>query len=87
MRLLELCCGENKSVSVVAQEMGWEVVTLDWNSKCGPDLCMDVRDFDPSAHGHFNVVWASPDCREISQNRQGLPGNLEFSDSVSKKCL
>ena len=86
-RLLELCCGENQSISTVARELGWDCVSLDWNKKTNPTICCDVREFDPAEHGRFDLAWASPDCREISQNRQAKPGDVEFSDSVSKKCV
>ena len=82
MKLLELCCGENKSWSKAGRELGFECVTLDWNEKCGADLQMDVRDF--KCEGYYDVVCASPDCRELSRARNA-PGNLEFADSVAQK--
>ena len=102
--LLELCCGENASISRVAKELGWHVTTLDWNPKVSGlpgsphdtdgvgqrscHLCCDVRDCDFTAHQPLpQVVWCSPDCRETSQNRQGKPGDVALSDSVSQKCL
>ena len=93
MHLLEICCGENASISRVAKELGWHVTTLDWNPKVSglegcPHLCCDVREFDYTAHRPLpQVVWCSPDCREISQNRQSKPGDVVLSDSVSAKCL
>ena len=84
MRLLELCCGENQSWSIAGRQLGFECVTLDWNENCGADLVMDVRDF--KCEGYYDVVCASPDCRELSHARSS-PGNMEFADSVAKACI
>ena len=72
MKLLDLYTGTG-SVSKIASEMGFEVVTLDIDSRCKPDLCVDVLDFDYESafkKGSFDVVWASPDCRMFSRARQ-----------------
>ena len=74
MRLLELCCGENQSWSKAGRALGFECVTLDWERRCAPDLCMDVRQFRPEEHGDFQIVCASPDCRELSQARRAHGG-------------
>ena len=89
MRLLEICCGENKSWSAAGRALGFECVTLDWNARCAPDLCMDVRGFRPEEHGEFQVVAASPDCRELSQARRAdqKKGSEEFADSVGQACV
>jgi len=89
MRLLELLCGENQSWSKAGRALGFQCVCLDWSARCVPDLCMDVRDFWPEGHGHFDIVCASPDCRELSQARRvdQKKGNGEFADSVGQACV
>ena len=69
MRLLELFSG-TKSVSEVAQELGWETVSLDICPRHSPDLCMDIMDFDETQYPkNFDFIWASPDCRAYSVAR------------------
>ena len=69
-RLLELFSG-TKSVSKVARELGWETLSLDICPRHSPDLCMDIMDFDVTKYekGHFDFIWASPDCRAYSSAR------------------
>ena len=65
-------------------------VTLDWDWRCAPDLCMDVREFRPEDYGHFDIVAASPDCRELPQARRAhgrKRGDEEFADSVGQACV
>ena len=58
MRLLELYCG-TQSVGRVAEELGWEVVSVDIEKK-------STSDFDETAYArdHFDLVWASVWNRE-----------------------
>ena len=50
-RLLDLYT-RSGSVAKVAKEMGFDVhvVTLNIDSRCNPDLCVDVLDFDYRAY-------------------------------------
>ena len=84
MRLLEVCCGENSSWSKAGRALGYECTTLDWSEKVSPDICMDVRDYAPE--GDFDIVAASPDCRELSRARS-KKGNAAFADEVCQACL
>ena len=85
MRLLELCCGENSSWSKAGRALGYQCTTLDWNPKCGADITMDVRDY-VAPEGYFDIVAASPDCRELSRARS-KKGNAEFADQVCQACV
>ena len=63
MRLLELFSGTG-SVGKVARQLGVEVVSLDFDRRCEPDICEDILRWDYKAAyapGHFDIVWASPD--------------------------
>ena len=46
---------------------------------------MDVRDF--KYEGYYDIVCASPDCKELSNARSWSAGNVEFADSVAKACI
>ena len=65
--------------------MGYECTTLDWNPKCGADIVKDVRDYE-APEGYYDVVCASPDCRELSRARS-KKGNAAFADEVCQACL
>ena len=82
---------ENESWSKAGRALGFQCVTLDWSARCSPDLCMDVRHFWPEGNGHFDIVCASPDCKELSQARSQAPGSKRgdeaFADSVGKACV
>jgi len=84
-RLLEIASGENASISTLAKTLGWETTTLDIREACKPDIVADVRTWDFKAFpaDHFQIVWASPPCDQLSQCRS-FKGDLEASDSVSK---
>ena len=88
VRMLELCSGENASWSKAARGLGIECVTLDWSDHCRPDLLVDVREFakNPDQEGHFEIVAASPDCKELSKCRS-TPGDVELSNETAKACV
>ena len=87
-RLLDLYTGSG-SVAKVAKEMGFDVVTLDIDSRCNPDLCVDVLDFDYRAYPvhYFDVIWASPDCRMFSKARQSNIGRVVHGEICTKETL
>ena len=67
MRILDLFSGTG-SVKRVAQEVGFEVVSLDLSNKYKPDICEDVLKWDYTIFpkGHFDMIWASPPCEKFS---------------------
>jgi hypothetical protein len=73
MRLLELFSGTH-SIGKVAEEKGYEVISVDINdySKKGykkPTHKVDILEFDYKQYpiGHFDVIHASPPCCNYSQ--------------------
>lgn len=70
IRTLELFCGENHSFSKVIQQRypQAECLSLDFNPKCEPTFCEDILKWDYRQFpvGHFDLIWASPDCVNYS---------------------
>ena len=67
MRALDLFAGTH-SFSKAAQELGYEVISLDIDPKSGATITADILEFDykicPPAH--FDFIWASPPCTTFS---------------------
>ena len=90
--LLELCSG-TQSVSKVAKTLGWETLSLDICPRHGPDLCMDILEFDQTQYSksYFDFIWASPDCRAYSVARKNakIPQDeaMAASDKLVAKTL
>ena len=70
---------------------GWEITDVDWDGRFGADVVEDITKWDYKAAfepGHFDVVWASPDCRMYSMARtRGGPRNFESSDLLVQTCI
>lgn len=66
MKLLELFAG-SRSVGRVAESLGIDVFSVDWEEFEGIDLTIDIGDLKASdIPGVPDVVWASPDCTTYS---------------------
>ena len=65
MRILELFSGTG-SIGKAFAERGWEVVSLDKDQKTDATLKEDILSWDHTVYppGHFDVIWASPDCMQ-----------------------
>ena len=81
-RCLELCCGEKSSWSRAAKELGYETTRVHCDEKVCPDICCDVRDFEVP-EGFYDVICASPDCRELSRAKSWKTGDVDFADRRS----
>ena len=89
MRMLNLCSG-TMSVSQPFVDNGYEVVNVDWDSRYSPTHCVDIMTWNcPYPPGHFDVVWASPDCTQYSRARTTAKTerNLNKADALVKRCL
>jgi len=66
-RALDLFAGTH-SFTKVAQELGWEVISLDIDPKSGATITADILEFDYKIwpQGHFDFIWASPPCTTFS---------------------
>jgi hypothetical protein len=62
-KLLELFCG-TKCVGKVFEKAGYEVISLDYNSKFNATHTEDILTWDYTIYPrfYFDVIWASPDC-------------------------
>ena len=79
MRALVLFCGTG-SIDKAFQRLGWEVTSVDWESKYAPThvaniMTWDYRQYSPGA---FQFVWGSPCCTHFSRARTtGGPRDIE----------
>ena len=90
MRVLELFCG-TKSIGRAFAAQGFEVVSLDKDPSFEPTICEDILkwDFTVFPVGHFNVVWASPECTQysIARSKAKQPRDLEGADALVQRAL
>ena len=89
-RALFLCSGTG-SVGRPFREAGWEVVDVDRDGRFGAEVVVDILTWDfRSAYpqGHWDVIWASPDCTQYSRARTTAktPRDLEGADALVAKC-
>eukprot|EP00966_Prymnesium_polylepis_P222682 5151391-Prymnesium_polylepis.2 len=86
MRLLDLFSGTH-SVGKVAQELGFDVTSLDLH---GADINQDVLTWDYTKYpqNYFDIVWASPPCDTFSMvKRTNIGRNGYTHESVERDML
>ena len=70
--LLELFSG-TKSVGDEFQKHGFDVMSVDMESKFSPTFCVDICDFDYKSIPPPDFVWASPPCETYSLAASWVP--------------
>ena len=92
LRLLDLFCG-GKSVTRVAESLGYSVTTLDIDKNYDPTYIANVLEFDYTTFkpGEFDVVWASIPCETFSAARRSninrmVEGRLMTSERLLHDC-
>ena len=89
MKLLDLFTGTG-SIAKVARELGYEVVSLDIDPKCNPDICADITEFDYQSQfepGSFDIIWASPPCQTFSCARKCNIGRHVKGELMTQETL
>jgi hypothetical protein len=65
MKMYDMCCGL-KGASEPFQKRGWDVITLDIDSKFKPDIICDIRNYS-IVDETPDLIWFSPPCDEFSR--------------------
>lgn len=77
MRVLELFKGTGSvGKAIRALYPDCEIISLDILEKYNPTHCCDIMDFDYKQYpvGHFDIIWASPECKVFSVAQYRLMG-------------
>ena len=85
MKLLELFSG-TRSVGIVAEDIGYEVISLDLK---GADINIDILDWEYKEYpvGYFDVIWSSPPCTEYSIAKTIGVRDIEGANKIVEKTL
>ena len=87
MKVLELFAG-SRSVGKVAEEMGFEVFSVDINNFENIDYVVDILDFDVNKIPFVpDVIWASPPCTYFSVASIGHHWNIDHTPKTKESIL
>lgn len=97
MQVLELYAG-TRSIGKEFEKRGHKVVSVEWDESF-PDIdeCCDIgtltAEYLTEKYGHFDVIWASPDCTSYSiaaishhRKKNEETGNLDGVSDYAKFC-
>ena len=90
MKLLELFSGTKSASKVLIQLYpDLESVSLDFCPKYQPDILIDILEWDYTFYprNYFDIVWASPNCKEYSRAKTVGVRDFEYADRMVKKTL
>jgi len=84
------CFSGTGSVGQTLAKLGFEVVSVDSDSRSNPSLCVDVLTWDYKKQfpqNYFQVIAAGVPCTEYSQAKTTQPRNIELADKLVAKTL
>lgn len=94
INVLELCsgtCSFSKGAKVVYGDRLGAAITVEMDAAFAPTHAVDILKWDYRAYprGSFQIIWASPPCREFSAMRPstGKVRDLCHGDRIVAKCL
>lgn len=90
MKTLELFAGtQSFSKGIKRLNSENETVTVDLLNKYNPTHQCDILkwDYKQYAPNTFSIIWCSPPCTEYSKAKSRGERNLEYADSLVKKCF
>lgn len=97
LKVLELFAG-TRSIGKEFEEKGHEVISVEWDRSFEDiDEYCDVgtltAEYLTEKYGHFDVIWASPDCTSYSiaaishhRKKNEITGNLDGVSEYAKFC-
>ena len=84
MKVLELFAG-SRSVGKVANQLGWEVFSSDFEAFDGIDYQIDILEFDVNKVPFKpDIIWASPPCTGFSVAAIGRNWQKTETDAIPK---
>lgn len=97
LKVLELFAG-TRSIGKAFESKGHKVISVEWSKDFeNIDECCDIgiltAEYLTEKYGHFDVVWASPDCTSFSiaaishhRRKNEETGNLDPVSEYAKFC-
>ena len=92
LKILVLCSGTKSVEKALVRRFGEKIETtsVDIEEKYHPDIHTDINLWDYAEAfpvGHFDVIWASPDCSQYSIAHSTGNKDVQKADDLALKCL